>query len=196
MTLLDGREIALTGGAEVGRRNRGIYVDDLRYGRVRISWDAFLRIDFSPGGSGPAYGDFPPGRFLTGSVTTRASRRLAGRLVYDLDESETVETLDASSQGVDYNIPFGLVASIVIPGREELDAKHASVSLHGGEELQLERTSDLGERNAGMLIFVDGSQSPEYVPWTDVARVDFDRPPAMYPPIDGRRPSSPTALSR
>ncbi len=88
-------------GTSWGRVN----VDDRRYGRVLISWDAFERVDFSDfssGGSGPAYGDFPPGSPLTGSVTTHAGHRLAGRLVYDLDESETTETLDAPSQGVDY----------------------------------------------------------------------------------------------
>lgn len=181
VTLLDGREIVLSDTAGVGDGNRGIYVDDQRYGRVMISWDAFERVDFSPGGSGPAYGDFPPGRPLTGSVTTRAGRRLAGRLVYDLDESETTETLDAPSQGVDYTIPFGLIASIVPPGREERGAQRARVTLHNGEELQLERTGDLGEGNAGMLIFVDGPQRPEYVPWTDVEQVDFDRPPSGSP---------------
>ena len=190
VTLLDGREIVLSGTREVGHDNRGIYVDDRRYGRVLISWDAFERVDFSPGGSGPAYGDFPPGRPLTGSVTTRAGRRLAGRLVYDLDESETTETLDAPSHGVDYTIPFGLIASIVPPSREERGAQRARVTLqvilHSGEELQLERTGDLGEGNAGMLIFADGRQRPEYVPWTDVEQVDFDRPPAMYPPLGGR----------
>jgi hypothetical protein len=177
VTLLDGREIVLSDTAEAGDGNRGIYVDDRRYGRVLISWDAFERVDFSPGGtggSGPAYGDFPPGRPFTGTVTTRAGRRLAGRLVYDLDESETTETLDASSQGVDYTIPFGLIASIVPPGREERGARRARVTLQNGEELQLERTGDLGEGNAGMLIFVDGRQRPEYVPWTDVEQVDFD----------------------
>jgi len=152
---------------------------------VLISWDAFERVDFSPGDSGPAYGDFPPGRPLTGSVTTRADRRLAGRLVYDLDESETTETLDAPSQGVDYTIPFGLIASIVPPGREGRGAQLARVTLQNGEELQLERTGDLGKGNAGMLIFVDGRQPPEYVPWTDVEQVDFERPPAMYPPLGG-----------
>jgi hypothetical protein len=189
VTLLDGREIVLSGTREVGHGNRGIYVDDRRYGRVLISWDAFERVDFSPGApedTGPAYGDFPPGRPLTGSVTTHAGRRLAGRLVYDLDESETTETLDASFQGVDYTIPFGLIASIVPPGREERGARRARVTLHNGEELQLERTGDLGEGNAGLLIFVDGRQRPEYVPWTDVEKVDFDRPPAMYPPLGGR----------
>ena len=186
VTLLDGREIVLADTREVGHGNRGIYVDDRRYGRVLISWNAFQRVDFSPGGSGPVYGDFPPGRPLTGSVTTRAGRHLAGRLVYDLDESETTETLDAPSQGVDYTIPFGLIASLVPPGREERGAQRARVTLHSGEELQLEPTGDLGEGNAGMLIFVDGRQRPEYVPWTDVEQVDFDRPPAMYPPLGGR----------
>ncbi|MBW2161056.1 MAG: hypothetical protein JRH14_14040 [Deltaproteobacteria bacterium] len=181
VTLRNGREIVLSDTREVGHGNRGIYVDDHRYGRVLISWDAFERVDFSPGGTGPAYGDFPPGRPLTGSVITRSGRRLAGRLVYDLDESETTETLDAPSQGVDYTIPFGLIASIVPPGLEEGGSQRARVTLHSGEELKLERNGDLGERNAGMLIFLDGSQRPEYVPWTDVEQVDFDRPPAMYP---------------
>ena len=151
-----------------------------------ISWDAFERVDFSPGGSGPAYGDFPPGRPLTGSVTTRAGRRLAGRLVYDLDESETTDTLDAPSQGVDYIIPFGLIASIVPSGREEGGAQRARVALQNGEELQLERTGDLREANAGLLIFVAGRQRPEYVPWADVEQVDLDPPPAMYPPLGER----------
>jgi hypothetical protein len=195
VTLLDGREIVLSGSREFGPENRGIYVDDRRYGRVLISWDVFERVDFSPGapgdsapggtapgGSGPAYDDFPPGRPLTGSVTTRAGRRLAGRLVYDLDESETTETLDAPSQGVNYTIPFSMIASIVLPGREERGTHPtdtARVTLQNGEELQLERTGDLGEGNGGLLIFVDGRQRPEYVPWTDVEQVDFDRPPAM-----------------
>jgi hypothetical protein len=176
VTLLEGEEIALSGTPEVGPDNLGIYVDDRRYGRVLISWDAFERVDFSSGGSSPAYGDFPTGRPLTGDVTTRDGRRISGRLVYDLDESETTETLDAPSQGVDYTIPFGMIASIVPLAGGEPGAPRARVTLHDGEELQLERTGDLGERNAGILVFVDGSQSPEYVPWADVEQVVFDRP--------------------
>jgi hypothetical protein len=167
LTLVDGRELVLSGTNDVGNGNRGVYVDDPRYGRVLVSWNAFLRLDLSPAGSGPAYGDFPPGRPLTGSVTTRDGRQLTGRLVYDLDESETTETLDAPSEGVDYTIPFGMIASIVLPDR---------VTLHNGETLQLERSADLGERNAGILIFVDGGEHPEYVPWTEVVRIVFDHP--------------------
>jgi hypothetical protein len=186
VTLLDGREIALSGTREVGRDNRGIYVDDPRYGRVLVSWDAFERIDFSAAGSGPAYNDFARGRPLAGSVTTRGGRRLTGRLVYDLDESETTETLDAPSQGVDYTIPFGLIASITPVGQEEPGARTARVILHSGEELQLDRAGDLGEGNGGVLIFIDGRERPEYVAWSDIQQVDFHRPPAMYPPVGER----------
>jgi hypothetical protein len=182
VTLLDGREVVLSGTRKVGHGHRGIYVDDRRYGRVLVSWDVFERVDFSPGDSGPSYGDFPSGHPLTGSVTTRAGHRLTGRLVYDLDESETTETLDAPSQGVDYTIPFGLVSSIVLSGREDPAVGHARVTLQSGERLQLERTGDLGEANAGILIFIDGSEHPRYVSWADVEQVEFNHPPAMYPP--------------
>src|SRR4029079_12014496 len=94
VTLRDGREVVLS-RPQRGDGNHGTYVDDPRYGRVLVSWEAFKRLDFSPSDSGPAYGDFPPGSPLRGSVPTHTGRRLAGRLVYDLDESETTETLDA-----------------------------------------------------------------------------------------------------
>jgi hypothetical protein len=185
VTLRDGREMVLSNSREIGRRHRGIYVDDARYGRVLILWDAFERVDFTPAGDvvhdvaaggGPAYGDFPAGRPLSGSVSTLDGRRLDGRLVYDFDESETTETLDVSFASVDYAIPFGLIASIVPPGREGRGAGPGRVTLHDGEELLLERSGDLGERNAGMLVFVAGSEHPEYVPWTGIDRIDFDRP--------------------
>jgi hypothetical protein len=182
VTLLDGKEIVLSDTRDVGPVDQGIYVDDRRYGRVLISWDAFKHIDFSPGGPSPAYGDFPMGRPLTGEVITRDGRRLAGRLVYDLDESQTTETLDAPSQGVDYTLLLGLIASIELPTGVE----RARVTLHSGEVLQLERAGDLGEGNAGLLIFVDGRKQPEYVRWTEVEQIRFDRPSAMYPPLERR----------
>jgi hypothetical protein len=172
VTLLDGREMELSGTQEAGRNNRGVCVDDDRYGRVVIPWETFERVEFSAAGNGPGYGDFAPGRPLSGSVTTRGGRRLAGRLVYDFDESETVETLDAASADAEYTIPFGLIASIELPDGTGSDQR-ASVVLHNGEELRLDRAGDLGAGNAGMLVFADGSQQPEYLPWSDVARIDL-----------------------
>jgi hypothetical protein len=146
-----------------------------------VSWAAFERLDLrDDDGSGPAYDDFPPGQTLSGTVTTRTGRRLAGRLVFDLDESETTETLDAPAGGVDYTIPFDLVASVVLPDREGCGpGRHTGVTLHGAETLELECAGDLGEGNAGMLIFTDRSESAEYVAWVDVERIDLDRTPQL-----------------
>ena len=59
------------------------------------------------------------------------------------------------------------------------------VTLQNGEELQLERAGDLGEKSGGLLIFVEGLRRPEYAPWTDVQQVDLNRPLATYPPLGG-----------
>ncbi len=181
VTLADGREVILSDTAEAGDGNRGISVDDGRYGRVMVSWDAFERVDFNPGESGPAYGDFPPGRLLTGTVTTRDGRRLAGRLVYDLDESETTETLDAEYQGVDYTISFGRIASIEPLEPDARGAHRARVVLASGEELELERSADVGQNNGGVLVFTPGGERPEYVRWEEVQKIDFDQTPAVSP---------------
>ena len=173
VSTLDGDDVLLSGTRAVGHDSRGMYVDDVRYGRVLVSWDTFERVDFSPGGSGPSYDDFLPGRPLAGTVTTRDGRRLTGRLVFDLDESETTETLDAPSDGVDYIIPFGRIASVVLPDSERADGR-TTVTLRNGEEVQFDRAGDLGEENAGMLVFTDGRERPVYVPWADIERVRFD----------------------
>jgi hypothetical protein len=67
------------------------------------------------------------------------------------------------------------------PGPNERGAARAG-DFHSGEEVQLEHAGDLGLGNAGLLIFVEGQQRPEYVPWSDVGEVDFDRPQASDPP--------------
>jgi hypothetical protein len=182
VTLRDGHEVLLSADPETGHAHRGLYVDDLRYGRVLVPWDAVERVDFDSGGSGPAYGEFPPGHPLTGRLVTRDGNEFTGRLVWDLDESETTETLDAPSGGVDYTIPFGLVAAIVLPGHEDAP-RRARVTLHGGEEVEFDRSGDLDEANTGVLVFVDTRAQPQFVPWSDVAAIHFDRPPSGYPPL-------------
>lgn len=191
ISLLDGQELFLRGTPDVGSGNRGLYVDDPRFGRVLVDWAAVERVDFSPAPPGPGYDDFPPGGPLEGSVETRAGRRLSGRLVFDLDESELVETLDAPIGQVNYSIPFALVASVNLA--RAASPNTALVRLHNGERLALERRGDLGEDNAGMLVFTtqpgggsanDARAQPEYVSWSDVARIDFARPEATFPLLE------------
>lgn len=191
----------LSGTRDTGDGHRGVTVDDPRYGRVLVPWPAFERVDLEPAVEGPAYGDFPPGQPLHGTVTTRAGRALGGRIVFDLDESETTETLDAPSGGLHYTIPFGLVAGIDVPELEPGPASPSAapdatddiaeapvgVRLHTGETLQLERAGDLGQGNAGLLVFAEGDDAPAYVAWAEVARIELARPRATYPPLDSPR---------
>lgn len=171
ITLRNGDVVELSGARNVGPGNRGVYVDDVRYGRVLVPWEAFERVVLTPAESVPGYEEFQPGEQLEGTVVTTDGRRLAGRLVFDLDESETTETLDAPAQGVDYTLPFGLIGSIVPTG-----ASGATITLRSGEVLQLEAAGDLGPQNGGMLVFINGTTEAEYVPWSSVARVEFGQP--------------------
>lgn len=182
--LRDGYEKSLTGSRETGDGNLGLYVDDPRYGRVLVPWDVFQSVEFEPSPAGPGYADFPRGAPLAGAVTTRTGRRLTGRLVFDLDESEDFETLDAPSRGVDYLIPFERIASIVLPGSADQDLEHATVILRHGEELRLERKGDLGPGNAGLLVFMEGLEKAEYVSWASVERMDFASPVPQPPAVE------------
>jgi hypothetical protein len=78
----DDRDIVLRGTNDVNRSIRGIFVEDERYGRVRVSWDAFRRVDFRPAPpSVPATRTFGRRRALHGTVTDRDGKRWAGRIV-------------------------------------------------------------------------------------------------------------------
>jgi hypothetical protein len=181
LSLLDGRELELSGQRGAYCTHRGIFVDDPRYGRVLVTPEAFESADLRVAGDGgPAYGYFPPGRPLTATVITRAGRRLTGRLVYDLDESETTDTLDAPRQGISYSLPFGLIA-LIAPASAV--GSPSLVILRSGEELLLESAGDLGPANAGLLVFVEEGGPPEHVPWTDVEQIDLSSGPALVPSL-------------
>jgi hypothetical protein len=169
VTLKDGREFYLEDSNDVDAGNRGIFVEDARFSRVLVSWDAFERIDFSdPAGSGPPYGSFGPGKPLRGKVSRTAGQVVRGRIVYDLDESETWELLDGEWREISYAIPFGMVSSIVPQGRTL-----SQVVLKNGETLELEGMVDVGENNAGLAV-LDSEEQMTYIPWKDVERIDFE----------------------
>ncbi len=169
VVLRDGRTLVLHGTNDVDSSNRGIYVSDSRFGRALVTWDAFRRVDFDPpGDSGPAYADFRPGRPLFGKVTTgRGTYR--GRLVYDADETETLEFLDGRRRDVEYSIPFARIA-FLLPER----TNSSRVILTNGQELKLEDTVDVGRDNTGVLVFERGRDKPRYIRWEDVRRIDFE----------------------
>ena len=170
VVLRDGRTFVLKDSNDVDASNRGIYVNDPRFGRVLVDWDAFRRIELDPpGGSGPAYTDFQPGGPLAGKVTTGDGKAYRGRLVFDADEAETTEFLDGYRNDIEYAIPFARIA-FIIPEK----GNSSRVVYKDGRELKLEDTVDVGRENAGVLVFERGREEPRYVAWEDVKRIDFE----------------------
>jgi hypothetical protein len=170
VVLRNGRTLVLKGTNDVNSSNRGIYVHDWRFGRVLVDWDAFRRVDFEPpGDSGPAYTDFRPGHPLSGKVSTEQGQTYRGRLVYDIDEAETMEFLNGQRSEVEYSIPFARIA-FLLPER----GSSTRVVYKDGQEVKLADAVDVDRDNAGVLVFEQGKEKPRYISWEDVRRIDFE----------------------
>ena len=169
VVLQDGREFELRGTNDVDSSIRGILIEDPRYGRVEISWDAFEKLELkSVESSGRGYGEFTAPHTLRGTVTREDGSKSTGRIVFDLDEQWSWEMLDGERDGVEYHIPFGLIRSI-----EPLRGSASKIVLRAGGELVLEDGQDVSDDNDGVVIL--GSRDQEtLVDWNDVRRIDFD----------------------
>jgi len=170
VSLQDGRTYDLHGTNDVDSSIRGIFVEDEHFGRVKISWDAFDRVDFREGpATGRGYADYKPATPLRGTVTDRDGKTWKGRLVFDLDESESWEMLNGERHGVEYDIPFERVRSIA-----PFDDDTSDVTLRNGRELRLEDSQDVTASNSGVLVMPEKGGPEHYVPWEEVRRVEFD----------------------
>lgn len=166
--LKDGREFTLRGTNDVDDDNRGIYIEDKRYGKVEVQWDEFKEVVFNDeGDSGDPYNAYEPTGRLKGIVTIHKGDRYEGEIVFDLDESEGFEILDGKKGDMDFYIPFRHIVSITPKGR------HASlVKLINGEEILLEDTQDVSECNDGVLVF-QKKDDTIYVEWGDIEKIEF-----------------------
>jgi len=179
ITLREGETLMLSGAPDAGDGHRGLYIDDLRYGRVLVTWQVFDRFEIGAPAA-PAtpialgYADFLAGQELAGDVIARDGTLLSGRIVFDLDESETTQTLDAPIGGVHYLVPFGKVATIDLSA-QQAGGGEPSVILHDGNVLRFEPSGDLGPDNAGVLVFLGDRERPEYLAWEEVERINFVR---------------------
>lgn len=168
VTLKDGREYVLRGTNDVNEENRGIMVEDPRYGRVVVAWREFDCLEFNDSPtSGRAYGDYGHGKPLSGTVVTLDGKTRSGRLVYDLDEAASWELLNGDWRDLEYNLPFSLIKRIE-PGREE-----SRLVLRSGEALRLEGSQDVTADNDGVLVFDRGAADPIYLPWREIESIEL-----------------------
>lgn len=167
VTLGDGREMRLEGSNDVNDQNRGVMIEDERFGRVTVAWRAFERVTFTEArGSGRGLSDYPPLGELAGTVIDVEGGRHAGRIVFDLDEAEGWEMLNGDVGDVSFDIPFARVAAL-----ERVRGGATRVVLTNGETLTLAGTHDVGPDNSGVLVFAD--RDPTYLPWRAVERIEL-----------------------
>ncbi|MCZ6457274.1 MAG: hypothetical protein O6650_08510 [Actinobacteria bacterium] len=168
VTLNDGRELRLVGSNDVNEENRGIMVEDERFGRVTVHWQSFEQITFSqPESSGRGFADYAPLGDLDGTVVDKDGQRYSGRIVFDMDESEGWEMLNGNFNGIEFNIPLARVASV-----EPIRGGATRVVLVNGETLTLGDTHDVGENNSGALVFV--GREPIHIAWRNIDRIEFN----------------------
>ena len=169
--LEDGRTLMLEGTNDVNDENRGIVVEDARYGRVTVPWSEFRKLTLKPAaGSGSGYETYKALGALRGTVTDTDGQAVTGRIVFDLDEAEGWEMLNGSDRDLQYDIPFANVASIEI-----LDAGACRVLLRSGAELELEDSQDVTGDNDGVLVYVSDKDAPRYLEWQDIEKLEFQR---------------------
>lgn len=165
--LVDGRVLELSGTNDVDSSNRGIVIEDARFGRVELPWDVFERADIEIAkDSGRGYDEYPALGEIRAKVTLRGGKTRQGRIAYDLDETYLWEMLNGNQDDVDYDIPFARVKQIRPLGRR------SEVVLDNGEKLRLEGQTDVGEDHAG-IAFLDGGED-DYVRWDDVELVELE----------------------
>jgi hypothetical protein len=170
--LKDGRELNLSGTNDVNGSIRGIMVEDKRFGRVTIPWVAFEKADlYDEGDSGPGYKDYKPKGRLEGSVKSLDGDEFNGLIVFDLDEAESWEILNGDRFDVEYDIPFEMVKSI-----RPRSSSSSTVKLTSGEEIRLEDSQDISDRNDGVLVFKnEDDDDPVFLEWDEIEELKLKK---------------------
>lgn len=168
--LRDGTTRILSGTNDVNRDNRGIEVNDARFGRVIVPWRHFLKVRYQDVNHvGDNYDSFHKTSLLHGKVYGKDGKIYMGRIVYDLDESERWEMLDGEIKGIRYSIPFGFVDKMI-----PLSKKRTRVTLTTGETLVFRKTVDVNADNGGLLIYEYNPNPPVYLTFKDMKKVVFN----------------------
>lgn len=168
ITLKNGHEQTLSGTNDVDDDNRGIVVHDERKGRIKVSFGTFISLTIDDAvGKLPTYDDFANSKTLQGTVKTKEGKTLKGRIVYDLDEQYDSELLDAEQYGIEYQIAFRDIASIMTL------SQGAQIKLRNGDSLTLRDGQDVTDSNNGILVF-EQSTNPIFVKWEEVDTITFD----------------------
>ncbi len=167
VTLKSGKVMRLDDSNDVNSSNRGVVISDFKLGRVVVEWDDFDYVVFSAAPRPQEYDDFDGGRKLEGTVYTEDGEKYTGKIRWDDDEEYTWELLDGNNHGVEFDIEFGMIASI-----EKTSYSSSRVTLKDGRSFKLRDSNDIDGDNKGIFIY-DNDDDEVVVDWEDFEKVDF-----------------------
>ncbi len=167
VTLQDGKEITLRNSNDVNSENRGIVIKSPEFGRVRVDWKNFEKVEFLPVPVKdlPRYDDFDGGKRIVGEVDTEFDEKYGGDIAWDNDERWTWEYVNGEYKDVDIDIPFSAIMSI-----EKSSQRSALVTLKNGSQYLLSGSNDVDEDNKGIFVVKDG-EVKEQVDWYDFKKL-------------------------
>jgi hypothetical protein len=170
VVLYSGRNFIMDGSNDVSSGHRGIIVMNKEFAAVDIPFDEFDKVTFEEKVPNALFGynDYKTQKLLTGTVTTHDGKTFSGDLVYDLDETYDFELLQGKEGDFEYTIPFRSIKKITPKGSHRCE-----IELKNGKKIMLDDAQDVDDRNNGMIVRNASKSDSKYIPWDDVASIDF-----------------------
>lgn len=167
--LRNDKRFSMSGGNDVGKGNRGIWVKDPICGEVEINWEDFSSIKFQKNVTKflKNYEDFDGGRPLYGEVYTKDNQRYKGYVCWDNDECFTTDVLDGKFEDYEINLEFSMIYSIQYRSRSS-----AIVETTDGKKMRLSGSNDVNSSNAGIYIMTKEGDETR-IRWNDFEKSVF-----------------------
>lgn len=167
IVLKEGKDMVLRNSNDVNSENRGVVVKSTEFGRVKVGWGDFEKVEFMtvPKADLPSYKDFDGGTRIRGTATTEDGEEFSGNIAWDNDEEFTWEHLNGEYKGVDIVIPFAIISTI-----EKSSQRSATVTLKSGNTYILSGSNDVNEENKGIFVIRDKNNT-EQIDWYDFAKL-------------------------
>jgi len=165
--LKSGDQVILKGTNDVDDSNRGIIISDPGFGQMRVDWDEFSRLDFTPAKKSVTYDQFDGGRKLNGTVYAESGESYTGEIRWDNDEEYTWEILDGDYRGAEFDVEFGLIKTI-----EKNSTRTSLVTVWDGRSFRLRGSNDVDEENKGIFI-TQANGDVEQIGWDEFKKVEF-----------------------
>lgn len=157
-------------------RPRPFRISDPELGSISVEWRAFHSIRFHEPSRPAGYDAFDGGRLLHGTVVTRDGEELDGRIRWNAHEEWSWESLNGTSEDVDFAIEFANIRRIERSGE---DGDGVRVTVLDGRTFELTGSTDVGPDNKGIFVFpprggeAEATEAGEGPPWRYVAWDDF-----------------------